>query len=593
MRKIIIGLLLLLSFGASAQWQQTGSKVRYVNGLGIPTKDTAAGVSADSSQIVIRPADSSLYIKYKRTWIRVGGGGGSIGGTGTINYVPKFTASGFIGNSLIYDNGTAVGINTLTPTTTLQVGNGTGNPEITASGLNYDVVLGTPSGSALGFTTVGNYVGVYSNSSTKDLAFTHGNSRAITFGTGNQSRLTITASGRLLANTRTDNGVDALQVAGSMNVSTLATTNSLSVTNNATVGGTFLVTSISNFLNNVTVNGRVEATGAGGGATFRSKNNSSGNSNEFIANNTSAPFGYIGNFSGLIAGAAPYDTRDTIFALRGQTDLTLATGGAFERVRLTRGGQLNIGGSFTSTNNTLQVTGNAAIGYTSAAPTNGLIVSGNVGIGTASPTEKLHVSGGRIETSVTGTGAAYLVAKNTNGGTIFGNDGIGGYIFTDWNAPLLIYTNSTERMRITSGGEVLVGNTDNGAYNLQCNGTGVWGAGAYVNGSDSALKENILPIESSLQYVKLLKPVTYKYKKSFTSDSTIQTGFIAQDLVQVFKGKPLLDGLVKQGGKYLSVAYQNLIPLLTKAIQEQQSKIESLEERLAAIEAILKSNKIQ
>ena len=149
-------------------------------------------------------------------------------------------------------------------------------------------------------------------------------------------------------------------------------------------------------------------------------------------------------------------------------------------------------------------------------------------------------------------------------------------------------------MRITTAGELIVfSTTDNGAYNIQCNGTGVWGAGAYVNGSDSALKENILPIESSLQYVKLLKPVTYKYKKFFTSDSTIQTGFIAQDLMQVFKGKPLLDGLVKQGGKYLSVAYQNLIPLLTKAIQEQQSKIESLEERLAAIEAILKSNKIQ
>jgi hypothetical protein len=114
MRKIIIGLLLLLSFGASAQWQQTGSKVRYVNGLGIPTKDTAAGVSADSSQIVIRPADSSLYVKYKRTWLRVGGGagGGSIGGTGTINTVAKFTASGFIGNSQIFDNGTNVRIGT-------------------------------------------------------------------------------------------------------------------------------------------------------------------------------------------------------------------------------------------------------------------------------------------------------------------------------------------------------------------------------------------------------------------------------------------------------------------------------------------------
>lgn len=35
-----------------------------------------------------------------------------IGGSGTANYIPKFTAAGLIGNSLIYDNGSAVGINT-------------------------------------------------------------------------------------------------------------------------------------------------------------------------------------------------------------------------------------------------------------------------------------------------------------------------------------------------------------------------------------------------------------------------------------------------------------------------------------------------
>jgi len=125
MRKFIIGLLLLLSFGASAQWQQTGSKVRYVNGIGIPTKDTAAGVSADSSQILIRPADSSLYVKYKRTWMRVGGGGGSIAGSGTTNYIPKFTSSAAIGNSQIFDNGTNVGIGTTSPGARLQVGGNT------------------------------------------------------------------------------------------------------------------------------------------------------------------------------------------------------------------------------------------------------------------------------------------------------------------------------------------------------------------------------------------------------------------------------------------------------------------------------------
>ena len=39
-----------------------------------------------------------------------------ISGAGTANYVPKFTASGTIGNSSIFDNGTNVGIGTITPT---------------------------------------------------------------------------------------------------------------------------------------------------------------------------------------------------------------------------------------------------------------------------------------------------------------------------------------------------------------------------------------------------------------------------------------------------------------------------------------------
>lgn len=36
-------------------------------------------------------------------------------GTGTTNYIPKFTSSSAIGNSQIFDNGTSVGINTITP----------------------------------------------------------------------------------------------------------------------------------------------------------------------------------------------------------------------------------------------------------------------------------------------------------------------------------------------------------------------------------------------------------------------------------------------------------------------------------------------
>lgn len=48
------------------------------------------------------------------TWETPSGGGG-IGGSGTANYVSKFTAGAAIGNSIIFDNGTNVGIGSATP----------------------------------------------------------------------------------------------------------------------------------------------------------------------------------------------------------------------------------------------------------------------------------------------------------------------------------------------------------------------------------------------------------------------------------------------------------------------------------------------
>jgi len=50
------------------------------------------------------------------------GPAGSISGSGTLNYVPKFTPNGTtLGNSLMFDNGTNVGIGTITPTQKLHV----------------------------------------------------------------------------------------------------------------------------------------------------------------------------------------------------------------------------------------------------------------------------------------------------------------------------------------------------------------------------------------------------------------------------------------------------------------------------------------
>ena len=172
----------------------------------------------------------------------------------------------------------------------------------------------------------------------------------------------------------------------------------------------------------------------------------------------------------------------------------------------------------------------------------------------------------RLQWKYTGTASAWIERLHANGAMAFG-------------------VQSSERMRINGDGELLVaGTTDQGAYNIQCNGTGVWGAGAYVNGSDARIKEDITPISSSLDVVKKLNPVTYRYKQHWSKDQNIQTGFIAQELLEILKDENYVDGVVQQNSKYMSVAYQNIIPILTKAIQEQQALITTLTERITALE---------
>jgi hypothetical protein len=130
----------------------------------------------------------------------------------------------------------------------------------------------------------------------------------------------------------------------------------------------------------------------------------------------------------------------------------------------------------------------------------------------------------------------------------------------------------------------IAGTTDRGAYNLQVNGTGVWGEGAYANGSDANIKENIIYLDSSLNIVNNLKPVVFNYINASVNNDTKHLGFIAQDVYQTLENKDYLGSIVRSDGDTLSIAYSNIIPLLTKAIQEQQALIKALEQRIINLE---------
>jgi len=201
---------------------------------------------------------------------------------------------------------------------------------------------------------------------------------------------------------------------------------------------------------------------------------------------------------------------------------------------------------------------------------------GDVLINTTTAGLKLTVDSG-ITIRSTDQSTCRLVLENTTSpgrtfSLVAGTVGVGNDDFT-------IYDNTAAatRVKLKADGEFIIGTADQGAYNLQCNGIGVWGAGAYVNGSDARIKDDIAPIESGLDVVEKLNPVTYRYKEDWSKDQSTQTGFIAQELLVALEGKNYVDGVVQQGGSegYYSVAYQNIIPILTKAIQELKAELDA------------------
>lgn len=221
-----------------------------------------------------------------------------------------------------------------------------------------------------------------------------------------------------------------------------------------------------------------------------------------------------------------------------------------------------------------------------------VLVSGNVGIGTTSPANKLDINGATTRLisnsevytaniiSNTGTGNA-LTYYDASDGDLGGGDyaHIGQY--NDLTLRLLTETNAGNIIMMPKNGSGNVGiGTTSPSYTLHVNGS-VAGTSAYNNLSDARLKKDVTTIENGLTQVMALRPVTFNWNKSvnpqLTLDDKNHLGFIAQEVEAVV---PQVVSTASDEMKTKSIAYSDLVPVLTKAIQEQQATIEAQQKQI-------------
>ena len=104
--------------------------------------------------------------------------------------------------------------------------------------------------------------------------------------------------------------------------------------------------------------------------------------------------------------------------------------------------------------------------------------------------------------------------------------------------------------------------------------------------SDFRYKQNITPLNNSLQKLMRLKPVNYYWKSNAFPDMHFnnqqQSGFIAQDMEKLFPEMVFTD---EKG--YKSIDYARLTPVLVQTLQEQQVRLNNLTNRLNEIEKLL------
>lgn len=195
--------------------------------------------------------------------------------------------------------------------------------------------------------------------------------------------------------------------------------------------------------------------------------------------------------------------------------------------------------------------------------------NGNVGIGTNAPVRRFEVANTmfetmRLSTSVAGPAIEFVGSSDD-------------WMLSSWSGSFYFTNSTNDFVSRTDQYQFTTSSYFSSQDNVKSSGTASrrWTAVYAVNGtiqtSDLRLKKDIKPLSYGLKEVMSMKPVSYKWRDNSSADTKV--GLIAQEVQQLVPE-------VVNNGEYLGMNYGELVPVLIKAIQEQQAQIDSLKQQL-------------